>query len=172
MITSALARNFAVCDRWFASIPAQTWPNRGFVHAGSSDGHINNDDYELYDIPTIFNVLEGQGKSWGVFSDTTLIPSLTLGQFSPQLLPHADRFHQSAIRALCAGHATVPPPGSCPIICLSSRDSSPNWGCSRSIIQATITPHDIGCGEIFLADVYQAIRASPYRVQDPGRDHV
>src|ERR1700694_4516762 len=37
-----LARNFAVCDAWFASCPCQTWPNRGFVHTGSSDGHINN----------------------------------------------------------------------------------------------------------------------------------
>src|ERR1017187_652203 len=55
-VINQLARSFAVCDRWFASAPSQTWPNRGFVHTGSSDGHINNDDYEPYDIPTIFNV--------------------------------------------------------------------------------------------------------------------
>lgn len=80
-VINQLARNFAVSDRWFASVPTQTWPNRAFIHTGSSDGHINNDNYELYDIATIFNVLEGQGKSWGVFHDTTLIPSPTLIAF-------------------------------------------------------------------------------------------
>ena len=33
-VLSALAKQFAVCDRWFASAPCQTWPNRWFVHAG------------------------------------------------------------------------------------------------------------------------------------------
>ena len=64
-VINQLARSFAVCDAWFASCPCQTWPNRGFVHTGSSDGHINNDNYLLYDIQTIFNVLEGRGISWG-----------------------------------------------------------------------------------------------------------
>jgi phospholipase C len=34
----ALAKEFAVCDRWHASIPGPTWPNRFFVHAASSGG--------------------------------------------------------------------------------------------------------------------------------------
>ncbi len=34
----ALAREFAVCDNWHASMPGPTWPNRMFVHAGSSGG--------------------------------------------------------------------------------------------------------------------------------------
>ena len=34
----ALAREFAVCDNWHASIPGPTWPNRMFVHAASSSG--------------------------------------------------------------------------------------------------------------------------------------
>ena len=61
-VLNDLARNFAVCDHWYASVPSQTWPNRAFVHAGSSDGHINNHNYKLYNIPTIFNILESQGK--------------------------------------------------------------------------------------------------------------
>jgi phospholipase C len=38
-VISRLARQFAVCDRWFASAPCQTWPNRWFVHAATADGH-------------------------------------------------------------------------------------------------------------------------------------
>jgi phospholipase C len=33
-VLSTLAKQFALCDRWFASAPCQTWPNRWFVHAG------------------------------------------------------------------------------------------------------------------------------------------
>ena len=33
-----LAEEFAVCDKWFSSMPGPTWPNRFFVHAASSGG--------------------------------------------------------------------------------------------------------------------------------------
>jgi len=37
-VLNALAKEFAVCDRWFASMPGPTWPNRFFLHAASSAG--------------------------------------------------------------------------------------------------------------------------------------
>jgi phospholipase C len=37
-VLNALAQEFAVCDRWHASMPGPTWPNRMFAHAGSSAG--------------------------------------------------------------------------------------------------------------------------------------
>jgi phospholipase C len=37
-VLNALAREFAVCDNWHASMPGPTWPNRFFAHAGSSGG--------------------------------------------------------------------------------------------------------------------------------------
>jgi phospholipase C len=37
-VLNALACEFVVCDRWFASVPGPTWPNRMFVHAASSGG--------------------------------------------------------------------------------------------------------------------------------------
>src|SRR5258708_1258364 len=37
-VLTSLARNFAVCDHWFSSIPGPTWPNRFFIHAASSGG--------------------------------------------------------------------------------------------------------------------------------------
>ncbi len=33
-----LAKEFAVCDNWFSSLPGPTWPNRFFLHGGSSGG--------------------------------------------------------------------------------------------------------------------------------------
>jgi phospholipase C len=37
-ILTTLAKEFAVCDNWHASMPGPTWPNRMFVHAASSGG--------------------------------------------------------------------------------------------------------------------------------------
>jgi len=37
-VLTALARAFAVCDNWHASIPGPTWPNRLFACAASSSG--------------------------------------------------------------------------------------------------------------------------------------
>src|ERR1700739_3601262 len=37
-VLMALAEEFAICDNWHASMPGPTWPNRMFVHAGSTGG--------------------------------------------------------------------------------------------------------------------------------------
>src|SRR6516165_8547404 len=67
-VISQLARQFAVCDRWFASAPCQTWPNRWFVHAATADGHENNNPPHFPDVPTIFNRLELAGiGSWKIY---------------------------------------------------------------------------------------------------------
>jgi phospholipase C len=41
-VLRTLAREFAVCERWHASMPGPTWPNRFFVHAASSGGLDNS----------------------------------------------------------------------------------------------------------------------------------
>jgi phospholipase C len=164
-VINDLAKNFAVCDHWYASVPSQTWPNRAFVHSGSSDGHINNDDYELYDIPTIFNVLENQGKTWGVFHDTTYIPSLTLTQFSPQLLIHTNRFFKyDVFEQLCSAAATAPVAQKLPQYSFVEPRFTPELGFGGTQYPADYhPPHNICRGEQFLAGVYQAVSASPYR---------
>jgi phospholipase C len=43
-VLNALAREFAICDRWFSSLPGPTCPNRFFVHAGSSGGLDHSPD--------------------------------------------------------------------------------------------------------------------------------
>ncbi len=164
-VINRLARNFAVCDQWFASVPSQTWPNRAFVHTGSSDGHVNNDGYELYDIPTIFNVLSAQGKTWGVFHDTTFIPSLTLSQFLPQLLPHDDHFYKfDTFTRLCGAAAEAPAAQKLPQYSFVEPRFVPELGLFEMDYPADYhPPHNICRGEQFLAQVYQAVSASPYR---------
>ena len=62
---------FAIGDRYFASVPGPTFPNREYLLAGTSFGHIRND------LPaagltgrSIFNELDEAGESWKIyFSD-------------------------------------------------------------------------------------------------------
>jgi phospholipase C len=160
-VINSLAKNFAVCDAWFASCPCQTWPNRGFVHTGSSDGHINNDDYELYDIPTIFNVLEDKGISWGIFHDCTLLPSLTFGQFLPRLAPYVDHvsdFDSFIHRCNATNGLKLP----------SYSFVEPRFMPEPGLFKINYPndyhpPHNVCRGEQFLAQVYDAVRSSPYR---------
>ena len=81
-VLSGLARNYAVCDAWFASAPCETWPNRAFVHTGTANGghhNVPNNPFD-FDIPTIFNVLEANGSTWAVYNPGPFI-SLTRLQF-------------------------------------------------------------------------------------------
>lgn len=81
-VLSGLANSYAVSDNYHASCPTQTWPNRGFMHAGTSVGRVNNVPYEPYDVPTIFNAFEECGHSWNVYKSSEIIPSLTRIQMS------------------------------------------------------------------------------------------
>jgi phospholipase C len=69
-VLSQLARDFAVCTRWFCPVPGETWPNRNFLHAATSDGETDI-DLRFYDDTTIFERLEKSGKSWHIYYDDT-----------------------------------------------------------------------------------------------------
>jgi phospholipase C len=67
---TTLVKAYHVCDRWFASVPAPTWPNRLFVHAATSDGHVGN-DVCWYTMPTIYDRLDarfnGADDTWAIY---------------------------------------------------------------------------------------------------------
>ena len=71
-ILRTLAASFVVCDRWFASVPGPTWPNRDFVHAGTSMGHANSPSWEELTwgyphVRTIYQNLQDAGLSWKIY---------------------------------------------------------------------------------------------------------
>lgn len=68
-VLSTLAKEFAVCTRWFSSVPGQTWPNRCYLHAGTSEGEV---DIHLkpYCAKTIFELFnENNNVPWKVYHD-------------------------------------------------------------------------------------------------------
>ncbi len=67
-ILSALGRAFGVSDRWFASAPCQTWPNRLFAHTGSAGGRVDNWAIPVpFFLPSIFRRLERHHHKWRVY---------------------------------------------------------------------------------------------------------
>jgi len=65
-IMSGLAKGFAVCDQWFASVPTQTIPNRAFAAAGTSQGHLDN-KVKVFTCSSIFGSLSDAGIDWGIY---------------------------------------------------------------------------------------------------------
>jgi phospholipase C len=77
-----LATEFAVCDRWYASIPGPTWPNRFFVHGASSAGWADSPgstSIVKWALPgggftypsgsSIYDALAKAGRQWRVYVD-------------------------------------------------------------------------------------------------------
>ncbi|MGH9178741.1 MAG: alkaline phosphatase family protein, partial [Acidimicrobiales bacterium] len=69
-VLTRLALEFAVCHAWFCSVPGETWPNRNFAHAATSDGTVNIEAGFFYD-RTIFEHLTKAGATWHVYYDGT-----------------------------------------------------------------------------------------------------
>src|SRR6185436_14238652 len=65
-VLATLAKSFALCDHWFASVPGQTWPNRFFAHAAQSSATVNN-YLALYGMRTIYHALRDAGVTWQIF---------------------------------------------------------------------------------------------------------
>jgi phospholipase C len=77
-VITTLAREFAVCDHWFSSLPGPTWPNRFFIHAASSGGLDHSPTTEnvatsilfngyKFDNGTIYDRLDAEGINWVVY---------------------------------------------------------------------------------------------------------
>jgi len=143
-VISQLARNYAVCDRWFCPTPNQTLPNRAFVHAGTSMGRVNNQPDPLYDARTIFETLEDTRHTWRVYNGTILM-SLARLQFprlwDPLLQRHFRRvgeLEEDAKAGTLPEYSFVEPSFQ-----IEPNDQHP--------------PHDVGLGEQFLLRVWKAI---------------
>jgi phospholipase C len=165
-VLSTLARSFAVSDAWFCSVPTQTWPNRSFIHAGTSDGNIVNFPYTPYDIDTIYNVLERHAISWNVFADTLYTPALTRIQFTKLwdfLGGEFDGF--SAFQSRCAAPADALASHKLPTYSFVEPRFIAERDAHLRVVHSEDyhPPHDVRPAEAFLTKVYNAVATSPYR---------
>ncbi len=80
----SLASTFPLCDRWFGSAPAQTFPNRRFLQAATSVGIVSTDVNEVLATPDapnglIWDRLNAHGITWADYvidlADVFLFPT-------------------------------------------------------------------------------------------------
>ncbi|HLH60340.1 MAG TPA: alkaline phosphatase family protein [Ktedonobacteraceae bacterium] len=95
-VLTTLAGEFAVCDRWFSSMPGPTWPNRFFIHAASSGGldhSPSNADIAdsilfngyTFDNGTIYDELDDEGFSWTVYKGDLFLQALAISGMTVRL---------------------------------------------------------------------------------------
>jgi len=151
-VISELARAFAVSDRWHASAPCQTWPNRFFAHAATAAGYVNNSPTHFpYLMETVFNRLDGVGRNWRVYFHD--VPqSTTLTRLWPEAAAHFRPFdldfaHDAAAGSLPA-YSFIEPRYFADVL-------------TRAMPSDEHPPHNVAYGEALIAAVYNAVRAGP-----------
>jgi phospholipase C len=104
-----LAQTFPVCDRWFGSVLAQTYPNRRFMLAATALGTINNDLKFVTEGPqppngTIMDLLNRHTIPWRDYY--TSLPSV--GLYLPVLSANADKVVNVSQYYVDAAAGTLP----------------------------------------------------------------
>jgi phospholipase C len=77
-VLTGLAREFAVCDGWRASMPGPTWPNRFFMMAASSGGLDHSPSFAQiaewmiidgfrFEHGSLFDALSGAQHTWRIY---------------------------------------------------------------------------------------------------------
>jgi phospholipase C len=150
-VLSTLARGFGVSDRWFASAPCETWPNREFAHTGQSGGHVNNAAIPRpFFLRTVFRQLEQHGRSWKVYFHD-MPQTAALAELWLRVPTHFRFFDPDFLADAACGtlpnYSFIEPryyPG---LRGVEPNDAHP--------------PHNVAYAEELVASLYNAVRASP-----------
>jgi phospholipase C len=144
-ILSGLARGYAVCDRWFSSVPTMTLPNRAFLHAATSLGHMDDAAVTL-DTQSIFGLMSEHGLDWSIYGYN--LPPLTRMDFADTAGAAESHFGLFKDFQVAAASGNLPP-----YVFLE-----PSWGSSGNSQHPN---YDVALGEQLIHDVYYTVRSSP-----------
>ncbi|GLJ30699.1 hypothetical protein SUGI_0608300 [Cryptomeria japonica] len=152
-VYAALVKEFAVFDRWFASVPASTQPNRLFVHSATSHGATSNEAKKLiegYPQKTIFESIHESGLDFGIYYQYA---PATLFYRNLRKLKYVGKFHHYDL--WFKSHA--------------KQGKLPNYVViEQRYFDHKILPanddhpsHDVAQGQKFVKEVYETLRSSP-----------
>jgi len=152
-VHTALVQEFAVVDRWFASVPSSTQPNRLYVHSATSHGLMSNNTELLAEgLPqkTIFEVVDEAGLTFGIYyqqvPNTLFYSNLRQLKYLGNFHPYDLSFLDDAQRGVLPNY-TVIEPKYFNVLADPANDDHP--------------VHDVAQGQKLIKEVYEALRASP-----------
>lgn len=161
-VLHTLAKEYAVFDAWFASVPSQTICNRFFLHAGTSYGYVSNAPYYnwmMHEAPTIFNRISDKRDpkvTWKIYYDRDDIVSFTgllhrsLWQYRKTNFFHMDDFKNDANQGTLPSYSFIEPR-----FFMGHNDQHPPIG------QQSLGTSNILAGELLIYWVYDVLRNSP-----------
>jgi phospholipase C len=144
-VLSGLARGYAVCDHWFGSVPTETLPNRAFVCAATSQGHMD-DKTKKYTSPTIFSLLSKSNISWSIYGYVD--PPLTRLDFPDTTDADDSHFGLFTDFQTAAANGTLS----------AYTFLEPSWDAAGNSQHPN---YDVALGERLIHDVYYALRKGP-----------
>ena len=141
-VLSALARGYAVCDHWYASAPTETFPNRAFVNAATSQGHMD-DNTKVFTVQSIFGLMSAHDVSWMIYGYDS--PPLTRQDFPDTVSAPDSNFGLFTDFQAAAAAGTLP----------AYSFVEPEWSASGNSQHPN---YDVSLGEQLIHDVYYALR--------------
>jgi phospholipase C len=153
-VLTTLALEFAVFNRWFASIPGPTICNRAFAHYGTSFGQVAmNVFYEKEPYKSIYERMVAAGHTAKIYYyDTTssTMEVVNLLQNEPQLFATYQQFLADCASGSLPDYSFVEP---------NYNDHDGDDG--EEVANDQHPDHNIQAGEAFIASIYNAIKNSP-----------
>lgn len=144
-ILSGLAKGFAVCDQWFCSVPTMTLPNRAFVNAATSQGHLD-DTVKSFTCPSIFGLLSQHNIGWAIYGynrdPLTRLSFTDTQQAAETHFGHFRDFQESAAAGTLPAYTFL----------------EPSWGSDGNSQHPN---YDVALGEQLIHDAYYALRNGP-----------
>jgi phospholipase C len=155
-VLTTLALEFAVFNRWFASIPGPTICNRAFAHYGTSFGRVDlNPIYPPETIKSIYTRLIGASPKRTAkvyYYDTTssTMEVANLLQNQPELFGTYSQFLKDCDKGNLPSYSFVEP---------NYSDHETDSG--EEVANDQHPDHNMQAGETFIASIYQAIKNNP-----------
>jgi phospholipase C len=155
-VLTTLALEFAVFNRWFASIPGPTICNRAFAHYGTSFGRVDMDPFVVnQDIKSIYTRLIGAtpkhtAKVYYYDTTSSTMEVANLLQNQPELFGTYKQFLSDCKKGLLPEYSFVEP---------NYNDHDTDSG--EEIANDQHPDHDVQAGELLIAEVYMAIKRNP-----------
>lgn len=155
-VLTTLAQEFAVYNRWFASIPGPTICNRAFAHYGTSFGRVDlNPIYPPETIKSVYTRLISSNPKHTAkvyYYDTTssTMEVANLLQNQPELFGTYGQFLDDCAKGSLPEYSFIEP---------NYSDHETDSG--EAVANDQHPDHNVQQGEVFIASIYQAIKNNP-----------
>jgi phospholipase C len=144
-----LYNTFATNDRYFSSVLSQTFPNRLYLYAGTSFGHIRNDVFNSTQ-KSVFELLDQGFVSWKIYSDQS---GLSFGSLLFKYVSDREAQHVFPMSQYYADAAA----GTLPNVSFVD----PKFIDTPGVESDEHPPSNVQVGQKFVADVINGLMASP-----------